>query len=167
MDLRILLYHHSTMCILSLPQFPQKATFVVLSQPYSHHIISSGPQSTLVAIETPVATTASWWASVFPHHRTICGLSLPQRPQKASLVVLILPRKPPQHPGCLQRTLVVTTTLCLSTDKPVSLLTPSLWSSAYSCSHQSQSRCPQQTTVVSSHNYGGPQLNHVVTTTPL
>ena len=39
---------------------------VVLSQPFSHHIISSGPQCTLVAIKTPVATTASWWASVFP-----------------------------------------------------------------------------------------------------
>ena len=120
MVLRLLLYHHSTMCILSLPQFPQKATFVVLSQPFSHHIISSGPQSTLVAFKTPVATTASWWASVFPHHSSICGLSLPQRPQKASLVVLSLPPKPPQHPGCLQLTLVVTTTLCLSTDKPVS-----------------------------------------------
>ena len=35
MFLRLLLYHHSTMCILSLPQFPQKATFVVLSQPFS------------------------------------------------------------------------------------------------------------------------------------
>ena len=46
--------------------FHKKATFVVLSQPYSHHIISSGPQSTLVAIKTPVATTASWWVSVFP-----------------------------------------------------------------------------------------------------
>ena len=43
-----------------------KNTFVVLSQPYSHHIIFSGPQSTLVANKTPVATTASWWASVFP-----------------------------------------------------------------------------------------------------
>ena len=42
------------------------------------------------------------------------------RPQKASLVVLSLPPKSPQHPGCLQLTRVVTTTLCLSTDKPVS-----------------------------------------------
>ena len=43
-----------------------KKPHLLLSQPYSHHIISSGPQSTLVAIKTPVATTAVWRASVFP-----------------------------------------------------------------------------------------------------
>ena len=52
------------MCILSLPKFPQKATCVVLSQPYSLHFSSSGPQSTHVAITTPVATKASCWALI-------------------------------------------------------------------------------------------------------
>ena len=128
MVLRLLLYHYSTISILTLPQFPQKATFVVLSQPYSHHIISSGPQSTLVAFKTPVATTASWWASVFPITAlyvvsavkyVVSAYRRDHKNFKASLVVHSLPPKPPQHPGCLQLTLVVTTTLCLSTDKPV------------------------------------------------
>ena len=119
MVLSLLLYHHSTVYILSLPKFAQKSTFVVLSQPYSHHSISSGPQSTLVAITTPVATTASWWASVFPITALYVASAYHRGHKKASLVVLSLPPKPPQYPD-LQLTLVVTTTLCLSTDKPIS-----------------------------------------------
>ena len=111
------------------------------------------------------ATKASWWASVYPeviHHSTVCGISIPKRPQKASLVVLSLPLKPKQYPGGLQPTPVCTTTLeiCFSTAKPGS--------------HQSHPCCPQptlvdsiaiagspqQTTVVSSHHYHGPRLTH-------
>ena len=96
------------------------------------------------------------------HHSTICGISIPQRPQKASLVVLSLPLKPQQHPGGLQPTPVATTTLeiCLSTAKPGSCHShpccpqPTLVASiAIACG-------PQQTTVVPSHHYGGPQLTH-------
>ena len=149
------------------PQPTEKATFVVFSQPYSHHIISSGPHSTLVAITTPVANTASWWVSVFPITTLqLCGLSLPQRPQipaqwssayirshHSTLVVFSLPLFLPKQYDCPQ----------------ISPFTPpksSLWSSAYSCSQHSQPGCPQQTPVVSSHYYGGPQLNHVVSTIP-
>ena len=83
-------------------------------------------------------------------------------PQKASLVVLSLHLKQQQYPRGLLSTPVATTTLeiCLSTAKPGS--------------HQSHPCCPQptlvasiaiaggpqQTTVVPSHHYGGPQLTH-------
>ena len=97
------------------------------------------------------------------HHSTICGISIPQRPQKASLVVLSLPLKPQQYPNGLQPTPVVlcTTTLeiCLSTAKPGSRQSHPCCPQPTLVASIAIAGGPQQTTVVPSHHYGG-QLTH-------
>ena len=85
------------------------------ANPYSHNSISGGPQSTHVAITTlcvlrlpkkpPKPPGGPQSTPEVIDHSTICGISIPQRPQKASLVVLSLPLKPQQYPRGLQPTL--------------------------------------------------------------
>ena len=96
------------------------------------------------------------------HHNTICGISIPQRPQKASLVVLSLPLKPQQYPGGIQPTHVATTTLeiCLSTTKPGSRQSHPCCPQPTLVASKAIAGGPQQTTVVPSHHCGSPQLTH-------
>ena len=82
--------------------------------------------------------------------------------KKASLVVLSLPLKPQQYPGGLQPTPVATTTLetCLSTAKPGSRQSHVCCPQPTLVARIAIAGGPQQTTVVPSHHYGGPQLTH-------
>ena len=81
---------------------------------------------------------------------------------KTSLVVLSLPLKPQQYPGGLQPTPVATTTLkiCLSTAKPGSCQCHPCCPQPTLVASIAIAGGPQQTMVVPSHHYGGPQLTH-------
>ena len=124
--------NHNTICVLHLPTKPPKTP--------------GGPQSTPEVI----------------NHSTIYGISIPKRPQKASLVVLSLPLKSQQYPGGLQPTHVATTTLeiCLSIAKPDSCQSHPCCPQPTLVASIAIAGGPQQTTVVPSHHYGGPQLTH-------
>ena len=81
---------------------------------------------------------------------------------KASLVVLSLTLKPQQYPGGLQPTPVATTTLeiCLFIAKPGSRQSHPCCPQSTIVARIAIAGGPQQTTVVPSHHYGGPQLTH-------
>ena len=77
-------------------------------------------------------------------------------------MVLSLPLKLQQYPGGLQPTPVATTTLeiCLSTAKPGSRQGNPCCSQPILVVSIAIAGGPQQTSVVPSHHYGGPQLTH-------
>ena len=77
-------------------------------------------------------------------------------------MVLSLPLKPQQYPGGFQPSPVDTTTLeiCLSTAKPGSRQCHPCCPQTTLVASIAIAGGPQQTTVVPSHHYGGPQLTH-------
>ena len=112
-----ILYPHSTMCIISLPQFPQKPHLWCSA---NHHIISSGPQSTFVAITTTGANSI------------LVGLSLP--PSQHYMWYQPTTETTQNPPSGPQPTSEATTAPWWSSAYPIK---PTCWFFAYTCIHHS------------------------------